>query len=342
MQLRKLALFHYFIFTLTDMQYFSLTAVIALQQLVNYAFAAPWPGYNSQSPRASIATESHNWPWPAPTWSSPSTSPTLAPSVSYNTYNATSTTASSPTSSENFACASVSSLVATATAAVPTIPASIAWDCLQSVPLNATAAVPWLESLKPYIAWQSTLAYLKNPPSGYLEPAVDVYGTLDEMIANVNNYANEYALEFDLYQLFQTTHDGHFRYLPTLMSGVLTFGRPIAVVSISADGYELPRPYVYSDILFSANTSSFEASAIETINGVDAVKYLEDLSQYGSLQDPDALYNNVMYSKYSRKPTPVQPETLLFEQSEMVSRLVIADAAYSTAPLSQLLLVFFV
>ena len=58
---------------------------------------------------------------------------------------------------------------------------------------------------------------------------MDVYGRLDEIIANIAQYANEYALEFDLYELFQRTHDGHFRYLPTLMSGVLTFGRPIAV-----------------------------------------------------------------------------------------------------------------
>ena len=87
--------------------------------------------------------------------------------------------------------------MATDTAAVPTIPASIAWDCLQSVPLHADDAVPWLESLKPYINWQSTLAYLKDPPpSGYLEPGVDVYGELDAMISNINAYAGEYDLEF--------------------------------------------------------------------------------------------------------------------------------------------------
>ena len=178
--------------------------------------------------------------------------------------------------------------------AVPTVPAQIAWDCLNSVPLNATAAVPWLQSLYPYLAWQTTLSYLKDPPSGYLEPAVDVYGLLQAMIDNVDTYANEYDFEFALYEIFQRTHDGHFRYLPTLMSGVLTFGRPLAVASYSIDGVAAPKAYVYSDVLLSANESSFQPSAIVTVNGEDAISYLENLSQYGSLQDPDALYNNVM------------------------------------------------
>ena len=99
-----------------------------------------------------------------------------------------------------------------------------------------------------------------------------------------------------LYELFQRTHDGHFRYLPTLMAGVLTFGRPLSVVSVSSDGQELPKPYVYSDILLSFNDTSFQPSAITSIDGDDVVSYLETLSQYGSLQDPDALYNNVMFN----------------------------------------------
>ena len=203
--------------------------------------------------------------------------------------------ATTPSTSINLACKTVSSLVAavTQTTAVPTVPAQIAWDCLNSVPLNGTAAVPWLQSLYPYLAWQTTLSYLKDPPSGYLEPAVDVYGLLQDMIDNVGTYANEYDFEFALYEIFQRTHDGHFRYLPTLMSGVLTFGRPLAVASYSIDGIAAPKAYVYSDVLLSANNSAFQPSAIVTVDGEDAITYLEHLSQYGSLQDPDALYNNV-------------------------------------------------
>ena len=131
--------------------------------------------------------------------------------------------------------------------------------------------------------------YLKNPPDGYLEPAIDVYALLDEMIANVDSYANEYELEFALYQIFQRTHDGHLRYLPTLIAGVATFGRPLALVSVSTDGQSLPQPYVYEDLLLAESGVSFEPSVVATINGDDAVAYLEDFSQYGTLQDPDAL-----------------------------------------------------
>jgi hypothetical protein len=50
---------------------------------------------------------------------------------------------STSASSGDYACATVSSLVAAAAAAsssgVPRIPAQIAWDCTRSVPLNATA-----------------------------------------------------------------------------------------------------------------------------------------------------------------------------------------------------------
>jgi hypothetical protein len=203
----------------------------------------------------------------------------------------------SPTSSGEYACATVSALVAAAataspSVAVPIIPAQIAWDCLQSVPLNATAGVPWVQSLEPYINWQTTTSYLKNPPSGYLEPAVDVYGDLAAIVSNLQSgtvYTNEYHLEFAIYRLFQTTHDGHFRYTPTLIGGVFAFGRPIPLVSISSDGSSLPKPYVYADVLLANSDSTFVPSAITTVDGQDATAYLENWSQYGSLQDPDAL-----------------------------------------------------
>ena len=108
-------------------------------------------------------------------------------------------------------------------------------------------------------------------------------------------FANEYELEFALYRLFQTTHDGHFRYLPKLAGGVFGFGRPISLVSYSADGTTAPKPYVYSDVLSFFVNGTAEPSAVAQIDGQNAVEYLENWAQYGSLQDPDALYNNVFY-----------------------------------------------
>lgn len=68
------------------------------------------------------------------------------------------------------------------------------------------------------------------------------------------------------------------------------------LVSVSADGQELPKPYVYADVLAeSLGNSTFISSAISMINNESAKDYLEKWAQYGSLQDRDALYNNVFY-----------------------------------------------
>ena len=163
-----------------------------------------------------------------------------------------------------------------------------------SVPLNETAAIEWIDSLRPYLAWQSTTSYLKNPV--FKSAAHDIYGELDRMRAQINTYANEWQFEFDLYRLFQASGDGHLRYLPTLVAGIFVFGRSTAVVSVSANGHSLPRPYVYSDIVQQAADPMFRPSPITLINGDEAVTYLKRLGQYASLQDADGQYNDVMYN----------------------------------------------
>lgn len=100
----------------------------------------------------------------------------------------------------------------------------------------------------------------------------------------------------DLYFLLQSTHDGHFVYVPDVVGSVFNWARTIPLVSVSADGQELPKAYVYADVLAeSFGNTSAAASAIVKINGQDASAYLENWAQYGSLQDRDALYNNVFY-----------------------------------------------
>lgn len=46
--------------------------------------------------------------------------------------------------------------------------------------------------------------YLKNPPSGYLEPGTDINADLEKVIANLksNVYANEYSFQTDLFATF--------------------------------------------------------------------------------------------------------------------------------------------
>jgi hypothetical protein len=85
-------------------------------------------------------------------------------------------------------------------------------------------------------------------------------------------------------------------YVPDVVGTVFNWARPVPLVSVSADGKALPKPYVYADILAeSYGNSTFTPSAITKINGQEAAEFLENWSQRGSLQDRDALYNNVFY-----------------------------------------------
>ena len=109
--------------------------------LLSLTVARPAPHYseNTNIPyQQSWPTRSETY-CPESSTEQPQTSPVLTSTLSSVTITS-STTVPTPTSSGDYACATVSSLVAAASSSgVPKIPAKIAWDCIQSVPLNATA-----------------------------------------------------------------------------------------------------------------------------------------------------------------------------------------------------------
>ncbi|KAE8354716.1 hypothetical protein BDV28DRAFT_155975 [Aspergillus coremiiformis] len=216
------------------------------------------------------------------------------------------------------ACGRVSSQVAKAFAAspksLPVVDGELALACLKSVPLGKSQALQLMESILPYVEWQSDTSYLKNPPPGYLEPAVDIWGELNQVIDNLKSdvYAGEYEFQADLFRVFNLAHDGHFRFFPDLLSGPLTFHRNVGLVSVSLDGKEKPQVYVHSqtgmltataDIVAKVE-SGLDPSPVKSINGEDAVKYLEKWAELGSLNDPDALYNSLFFSKPFAAGTP--------------------------------------
>ncbi|KAI4637552.1 uncharacterized protein J4E88_002022 [Alternaria novae-zelandiae] len=215
----------------------------------------------------------------------------VAPHIHTRHYNATSP------------CAQVGTAIVgkNVTAGTATVPAELAWDCINSVPFNQSAALALVDGVVPYFKWQSNTVWLKDPPAEYAEkvqPAVDIWGELEEIRKKVNGgeYKNEYEFGFELYTLLQSTHDGHFVYVPDVVGTVFNFARPVPLVSVSSDGKELPRPYVYADVLAeSFGNATFTPSPITHIDGEDAKDFLENWAQYGSLQDRDALYNNVFY-----------------------------------------------
>lgn len=66
-------------------------------------------------------------------------------------------------------CGSVAVLAASSSAAnpsaTPRVPAQLAFECLNSIPFNQSAAIRYLDSITPYVTWQTTLEFLKDPPA---------------------------------------------------------------------------------------------------------------------------------------------------------------------------------
>jgi hypothetical protein len=115
------------------------------------------------------------------------------------------------------------------------------------VPFNPAVATRFLKYYNDTIQFQSTLAFLKTPTSGYKQPAVDMLAgikRIQEYIDTPGAFPNQYAFEATLQRLIYMAHDGHL----ALIAGVLSafnFGSPYALASVSKDGKELPKVYLW-------------------------------------------------------------------------------------------------
>lgn len=118
-------------------------------------------------------------------------------------------------------------------------------DCLISIPFNATVATQFLSYYKDTLQFQSSLAYLKNPPDTYKQPSVDLLGGLDliQQAVDTGVYKNEYDFEAAVQSLIYTTHDGHINLYAGALS-VFTFGAPVSIVSVSTDGIAFPKVFI--------------------------------------------------------------------------------------------------
>lgn len=120
--------------------------------------------------------------------------------------------------------------------------ASDAYDCLRSVPFNPAVALRFIRFFNETLQFQSTLAYLKTPPNGYQQPAVDIVARLSEIQGRVNSgyYQNEYAFEQDIYLLAYAAHDDHVDLSAGILS-VFSFASPYYLSSVSIDGKQAPQ-----------------------------------------------------------------------------------------------------
>lgn len=133
----------------------------------------------------------------------------------------------------------------------PRFSAAQASACLQSVPNKQAEATKLVQSVKAFVSWQSTLAYLKDPPDSYGLPAVDIMGGLDAIAANVSagSFASEYDFQASMVLLIAQAHDGHFGYRPDVFKA-FTFRNDLLadMVSVSVDGKQVPKLYNFGKL----------------------------------------------------------------------------------------------
>lgn len=118
--------------------------------------------------------------------------------------------------------------------------------CLATVPNKPEPAAKLVTSFKAYAQWESTLAYLKDPPESYGLPPVDIIGGLDNISATAaaGKFQSEYDFQASMSQLVLKAHDGHFAFRPDVFK-VFTFRNDLAadMVSLSVDGVQMPKLY---------------------------------------------------------------------------------------------------
>ncbi|KAI1107423.1 hypothetical protein F4804DRAFT_352294 [Jackrogersella minutella] len=187
-------------------------------------------------------------------------------------------------------CAQISRLVNLGN---QTFPGSLAFDCLLSVPNRPQPAQRLVQSLKAFMNWQSTLAWLKDPPPSYEPPAVDIQGSLDNISSTVaaGGFANEYDFQLDIVKALSAAHDGHLHYVPDIFKAFWFENDLVTdLVSVSTNGTSLPKLYRLSD--FEPNNGT-QPVAISQINRQNATDFLLDLaSQFSYSQDIDAQWNS--------------------------------------------------
>ncbi|KAI0137092.1 peptidase S41 family protein [Xylariales sp. AK1849] len=219
------------------------------------------------------------------------------------------------------ACAQISpataAFLAQSPSATPTIAATLAYECLQSVPNKAEPAKKLIDSLQAFVQWQSTLAWLKDPPASYMLPATDIVARLDNLstTAVAGRFASEYDFQLEVFQTFTSAHDGHFGFRPDVFKA-FGFRNTLAsdIVSVSTDGKATPKLYHAADL-----NGTTTPSAITKINGQDAANLISDLNlKFSGFQDPDSQWNS-MFRTYATPDAAMTVAASLAFQGQSVT-----------------------
>ncbi|OAL46894.1 peptidase S41 family protein-like protein [Pyrenochaeta sp. DS3sAY3a] len=195
------------------------------------------------------------------------------------------------------ACRLIADFVSDSNRDYPSVEAELAYACLKSVPiLNADASFT-VDAIKQMAEFQSTLAYLKDPPQGWPNEAVDIMAGLDDIKNKVNDgtYTNQYDFENDIAGLFIKAHDGHLNFNGMAYSGAFRWRRNsrVALISASSDGTAEPKIWALAD--FNKTNRAYEPSPVTQINGQDVGQFLEDEAKLNAYHDPDTRYNAMFF-----------------------------------------------
>jgi hypothetical protein len=176
--------------------------------------------------------------------------------------------------------------------------ASDVYHCLRRVPFNSAVALRFLDYYNDTLQYQSTLAFLEDPPAEYQRPPVKVHEELKKISVNITSgaYKSQYEFETQVQVLISRLHDSHVN----LDAGILSafkFASPYTLVSVSEDGVQEPRVYLQEDVLAAAN-EGYKAFPISKINGLEVVDYLSSLVAPNSdgYVEPHADWNSLMES----------------------------------------------
>jgi hypothetical protein len=195
------------------------------------------------------------------------------------------------------ACAEVSRLIQQSRLVTPSVEAEAVYACLKSVPIDTDTATELIASLKQLVEYQSTLAYIKNPPEGYANEGVDIVSGLDDIGSKIasGTYNNQFDLETDIASLLASAHDGHFNFEGMAFRGTFQWRRARQIGLISAQSGTDSVPKIWSLQDYNKTDSSFKPSAVTKIDGKDVVQFLQDEAENNSYHDPDTRWNSMFY-----------------------------------------------
>ncbi|PLN85663.1 peptidase S41 family protein [Aspergillus taichungensis] len=232
--------------------------------------------------------------------------------------------APAPTPAANDACQKIGEAFKKGTNAeddYTIVEGKLARDCLFSMPFDVKRAVAFIEDLKKYYQWHSTLDYVKNPPLGApMGPPgpFDLMGKLDEISARASNGGFHSQYEFD-YEVAESTWSVNNLAIGASFcsTSLFFFDLQMPLVSISTDGVALPQIYTAADaaLVGKANNS---ISPVIAINGRPAVEEIKKLATLSGFPDADAGYNSMFQRMGPRDVDASVPVSGMFSEPGVV------------------------